>query len=176
MAYPNQDPKHSDAGASKMRRLPHVMAYLEALIEQCKEEAGSEVIEMDVMGSDVAKEQAVFAGWAEKRKFNRDVLMTPATSLLEDGDIGMRPRPETAHLIQEYTVTESFNSDGDLTRVRHTVKLPDKLRAMAIDNQMAGHDGPIGGEGDGNIPLLERLASAIKEPQGLPERDKTKTL
>lgn len=75
----------------------------------------------------------------QKRIYLMEVVTTPLPDMIdEDGNV----LEEYAHLVQSMSIRERFNKDGDMTSRTINVAKPDVIRAIQVDNTMAGHDAP----------------------------------
>jgi hypothetical protein len=126
IAYPKSSPKASESGASRLLRNDKVKAEIARLRAKADEKAGSAVLTL-----------------AEKRSFLKRLLFANVAQLdvAEDGDL----------LAGLDRVDGSEGSVGVLK-----IRLPDKLAAIKLDNDLAG-DGSEAGANDALQGLLERV-------------------
>lgn len=137
VAYPGLSESDAAASASRMlSRNANVVAY--------------------VRESKLESHRANALSRDEKRSYLADVVRVSATELVNaDGSIN----ESNSHLAQE--IQQHTDKDGNLVT---KVKLPAKLEAIKIDNQVAGHDAPLKIE-HGISGLLAALPPSIGLPK-----------
>lgn len=92
---------------------------------------------------------------AEKRQYLADLLRLPTDKMVNAQNGNVEIPEGVGRFIQGIDVQEKINADGDTWGFVKRIKLADKLKAMELDNKLAGHDAPTKLEVEAGPSLLE---------------------